>query len=345
MITNSTAPVAEATPSDTHGLVHVSTVLGHRGEYQELFAGIFGLAPSAGRVTFRNLPTLCAAPRLLFATLDDDLRGFVLTALLRSCLGRRTAGVFLRPQSCLGGGLRTTAKRLIFRALRRLPGAATVSIIPFAFLPGSERVATHGIHDPQLWDDLDRADPPDPETLAAIRQLAAGRPVLAFLGRVSPIKGFAQLAAVVDARPDLLQTYAVLVAGVVDPACHDAATRLAAQGAILWDRRLTEAEMAAVYIGAHLIWACYDPGYDQASGIFGRAVQRARMAVIREGAMIGRYAAMLAHPCVPLPADPVEAARRLSEAVAPAAHPAATPPGPTLLRWREQSIETLRAVL
>lgn len=327
------------------GLVHVTTTSGHRGDYQSLFAGVLGLASSVGRVTFRNLPTLCAAPRLLFATLDDDLRGFALMALLRSCLGRRTAGVFLRPQSCLGGGVRTSIKRLIFRALCRLPGVSIISIIPFAFLPGSGRVATHWIHDPQLWDDLDRTDPPCPKTSATIRQLAAGRPVLAFLGRVSLIKGFSQLAAAVDARPDLLLTYAVLVAGVVDTACRDAAASLSAKGATLWDRHLTEAEMAAVYAGSHLIWACYDQGYDQASGIFGRAVQRDRTAVIREGAMIGRYAAILAHPCVPLPADPVEAARRLSEAAAPAAHPAEIPAGPTLLRWREQSIETLRAVL
>ena len=330
----------------TGGIVHVSTTSGHRADYQALFASLFGLAPSVGRVRFRTLPLFGAAKRLLFATLDDDLPGFAMTAMLRSCLGRPTVGVFLRPQSCLGIGPRATVKRLIFRTLRRVPHVSIVSIIPFAFLPGSECVATHWIHDPQLWDDLDRPDQACTKTAAAIRQLAAGRPVLAFLGRVSPIKGFHQLVAAVKARPDLLQTYAILVAGVVDPACRGAAAELSAKGAILWDRHLTEAEMAAVYAEASLIWACYDPGYDQASGIFGRAVQRGRTAVIRDGAMIGRYADLLGHPCLSLPADPVEAARRLTEAARP--HRCETDHTATGLKlhlWRRQNIETIGSLL
>jgi glycosyltransferase involved in cell wall biosynthesis len=322
------------------GIVLIANLSGHRAEYQALFSRVFDLTPLIGVVGLRNLLALLAARRLLFATLDDDVSGFVIVASLRACMGRRTVGVFLRPQSCLGPGARSRIKRVLFGALRHVPCVAIVSIIPFDFLPGSERLATHWIHDPQLWDELDRPTVPDPQTRAAIRALATRRPIIAFLGRASWIKGFSFLVAIVKKKPDLARQYCILVAGVVDDACRDQAKQLDQMGVTIWDRRLEDAEMAAVYAESSIIWACYDASYDQASGIFGRAVQRGRIAVIREGALLERYAVMFEHPCLPLPDDVYEAALRLSRAKTE--H---TPVSRVLNDCQSESVNTLKACL
>ncbi|MEC5292976.1 MULTISPECIES: hypothetical protein [unclassified Aurantimonas] len=280
-----------------------------------MFAGLLGLAPSTGRITPGRARSLIAADRLFFATLDDDIRGFALVALARALLGRRTAGIFLRPQACLEPGAKARLKRMLFGALKATPRITLIAIVPQAFAPAQQAVTDCWMHDPQLWDRIDLPVKPDAATVARIAGFAAGRRVLVFLGRGSRIKGLPQLAALVAARPALAQELAIVVAGQIDGDCASDAERLAAFGAEIWNRRVSEEEMAALYTAANLVWACYDPSYDQASGIFGRSVQLGRPAVIREGAMIARYAALLGHPVVALPQSPPEAADRLARAL------------------------------
>lgn len=324
------------------GLVHVTNVSGHRGEYQDLFGRIFGLSASAGKA---GGAAMIAAKRLFFATLDDDLAGFAKVALLRAIRGRRTLGLYLRPQSCLGGTARARIKRLAMRALCAMPGVSVLSIIPFDFMPGISAVCTDWGHDPQLWDQIDVATSPDPATMAQIDGLAAGRPVLAFLGRASRIKGLPKLAAILAAQPDLAKQIAVVVAGSVDADCKADAAQLVALGATIWDRRISDAELAALYQTADLVWANYDASYDQASGIFGRAVQRGRPVVIREGAMLDRYAKLLGQPCLRLPDDPARAAVKLAEFIRRRDHAVDAQPTKTLQNWRATFIETVRSRL
>lgn len=327
---------------NTPGLVHVTLQSGHRGEYQELFSQMFDLQPSVGPIGGRQM---LMADRLFFATLDDDIPGFARIALRRALRGRRTLGLFLRPQSCLGSGVRMHIKRRLMQVLCAVPGVSVLSIIPATFVPAISTVSTDWGHDPQLWDQIDAPSSPDEAMRASVAQLADGRPVLAFLGRASRIKGLPKLAALLKARPDLTRKIAVVVAGSVDAECKTDAAQLAASGATVWDRRITDAELSALYEAAGLVWANYDASYDQASGIFGRAIQCGRAVVIREGAMLQRYADILNHPCLSLPDDPSVAADLLEQFVA---QPGRTMPEntPATLRlWRTTFSETVRSRL
>jgi len=322
------------------GLVHVTAPSGHRQSYLDLFERLLRLQPSVGGLSRGNLVRLLSADRVLFATIDDDIRLFALVCLLRAVMRRRTVGVFLRPQSCLGKTAKARIKHALFGLLRRCPGVTTLSIIPFELMAGQERVVRGWIHDPQLWDQIDIPDHPDSHTVVDLRALAGERPVLAFLGTVTQIKGIGFLAEILALRPDLAQQYCIIIGGEVAEACRSDVKQLVDLGATVWDRRLTDAEMSAVYEAASLVWACYDPSYDQASGIFGRAVQRGRMAVIREGALLGRYAEILGHPYIALPYDPHAAAERLTSIqIVP------VPKSPALAGWRAQSIAAIRSAL
>lgn len=342
MITNSTTPDQQETSPAAQGLVHVSAMSGHRREYQELFARIFDLSPSVGSVGGHKL---IEAKRLFFATLDDDILGFAIVALRRAMRRRRTVGLFLRPQSCLGTAPRAWAKRLVMRALCALPGVSVLSIIPFDFLPGIASVCTDWGHDPQLWDQLDAPTEVSAATLTEIACLAQGRPILAFLGRASRIKGLPKLVALLTAQPDLLSQISVILAGSVDTECQVDAARLMALGATVWDRRISDAELSALYQAADLVWANYDASYDQASGIFGRAVQWGRPVVVREGAMIGCYADALNHPCLRLSNNPVQAAQQLSQFIGKLNIPKDLAPSETLQQWRAEFIAVVRGIL
>ena len=322
------------------GIVHVTAPSGHRQSYLDLFERLLRLQPTVGGMSYSNLVRLLCADRVLFATLDDDIRLFALVSLLRAVIGRRTVGLFLRPQSCLGDTAKARVKRGLFGLLKRFGGITTLSIIPFGLMAGQERVTRGWMHDPQLWDQLDIPDHPDTQTVIRLRTIAQGRPILAFLGMVSHIKGISFLAEILAVRPDLARQYCIVIGGEVDETRRPEVERLAHLGATVWDRRLTDAEMSAVYEAASIVWACYDRSYDQASGIFGRAVQRRRMVVVREGAMIGRYAETLGHPHLALPYDPLAAAERLATVqIVPVSDSTA------LIDWRVQSIAAIRSAL
>jgi hypothetical protein len=324
--------------------VHLTAYAGHQQAYADLFGPMFDLTPSTGKIGPKLWFQLCRAKRAFFPTLDDDVPGFLAVSLMRSLIGRRTAGLFLHPNSCLERGMRAKVKYLLFFVLCRIPGVSVISILPFDSMPGMDRVATHCVHDPQLWDQVDNPPPVDPEVKARILALANGRPILAYLGWATEQKGFPFLARVVAARPSLVDDMLIIAAGKIHQHCQDAAAGLAAAGAVIWDRFVTDAEMAALYDVSTLVWVCYAPGYDQASGIFGRAIQAGRQPVIRDTATtIGNYVRELGVNAVALPQIPERAAELL--VLAGGRTVAQNTPAQTLRQWKSHFIHTVEQAL
>lgn len=273
-------------------LVHMRSHGGHRQEYQELFAALFGLSLSTGRVGPTNLCRLVAARAILFGTIDDDYAGFFLTALLRALLGRRTVGLFLRPHVCLQSkALRNRVKKAAFTFLKRVRPVSVFTIVPFSIAPEFAQVADDGLVDPQLWD---LATAPtnaiDAKFSAQIAAAAGGRHILAFVGTASAIKGIGLLRDLIADPSWPSDEIFVVAAGRFPDGNGASADEFTALGALALPRVISDAELRALYAGADLIWASYRPDYDQASGIFGRAVQTGRTPVLRAGSLIARFA-------------------------------------------------------
>jgi hypothetical protein len=310
------------------GLVHIMSYSGHRPEYLALFVAELDLDPIVGRISWQSLKSFVKAERMLFATIDDDLAGYFVVALLRAMRRRETVGLWLRPHSCFQLGWKSRVKRGAFRVLRRFSDVTTLSIIPTELVPAQASVVSGWVHDPQLWDLQGARDEFDTLMQSELLEIAKGRRILAFL------------AAMIEARPELLERFCVVVAGTVTDPCRFEAERLQGMGVKLLPYRISNAEMAAIYESADLVWACYDPSYDQASGIFGHAVQRGRIAVIREGAMLEAYASMIGHPVLALPYHAADAADRLLKAPIEPVRPAIGIP-----ELRLQSMKAIREAL
>ena len=260
---------------------------GHRVSYQSLFLKLLDGTPSTGpirRACFRNL---LRAKKVFFVTIDDDYVGFIAVAVIRSLLGRKTAGLFLRNMQCFRRDRPVVypLKRLAFRLICRLPGLRLLSIIPHDLYPELREVTHDWIHDPQMWDLWVDGPPvlPDTALKRRVEQVRNRRPVLIYVGGANKRKGYDELCSMTLREPG---RWLVVSAGKVAPECVKYADELRQLGMIVEDRYMRDDEIESLYGIADYAWCRYSPGYDLASGVFGRAIQTGVQPIIREGSVI-----------------------------------------------------------
>lgn len=272
--------------------VYVQRSDGHRPSYQMILSQALDVEPVSGRLGPHRFARLLGARRLIFSTIDDNYFVFLLVSLGRAILGRRTVGIFLRPAQCwTGTRYYHRWKRWVFAALRRIRSIAVLTIVPFPVRPEYALVARDWVHDPQMWDVSAREGGVGDTPLArSLRDAAQGRRILCFVGGVSAIKGIDFLADVAGVDPGFADRCLVAVMGKSDAESSLALKRLAAAGAKIVDRHLSDPELESLYSTADMIWACYRPDYDQASGVFGRAFQSGKLSLVRSGSVIEQYA-------------------------------------------------------
>jgi hypothetical protein len=227
-------------------------------------------------------------------------------------MGRATIGLFFRPGDCfIEGSIKATIRRLLFSFVSRLPHVHILSILPPEVFPRLHEVATDWIYDPQLWDLEylnDVSAEPGPKIVDQLATASRGRRFLIALGAQNKIKGFDYLVDVWCASPRLREEYIFVVAGKLAAASAAQAKRFVDLGGILINERITNGELLYLYQKADIIWSCYAEGYDQSSGIHGRAVQLGIPVVVRNDSCIDRLGKLLAYPSLGLPGDAAGAA-------------------------------------
>lgn len=264
-------------------LVFDATSNGHRENYVHEFARLLGGVPLIG-CPLQYLASLLTARRLLLPTFETMPRGYVLLALVRTLLIRRTVLFILRPQ--VGSG--QWVKLLTHRLLAAMPGVRLATIFqipPESHLYGRSTL----ILDLEYWDRAGRP-PPAPTPLSdMVHAVAAGRRIVIALGWFSGDKGGDMLIDLAE-REDLTKHFLLVVAGNVLP---DVETRLDAaprHGLFVEKRQLSDAELLSLYAVADLVWCCYAPQRDISSGIFGRSLQFGVPAIVREGSLLQQQA-------------------------------------------------------
>lgn len=295
--------------SEPERLVYVKALTGHKPSYLNLLSGMFSLTPSSGAMNVRLFMRFVRAEKILFATLDEHMFSFAAIAVLRSMMGRPTAALFLRAQKCFDPTrLKYKIKALAFRGLRRVPKLMVATITPFRFAPEYAKVAHAGVHDPQLWDFWEdgRVHQPVGTNLSEeIVKQANGRNICIALGQMGASKGADFLASLLKQNPEFGQRTLVVWAGMVPDVAIPVAESLQANGSIVIARFISDAELESLYGIATLIWACYAPSYDQASGVFGRALQLGVPVIVREGSLVAEIAATTGIACISTPYNDV----------------------------------------
>lgn len=273
---------------------------GHRREYVDLFSAVFRGAGWGIRVVRRVRHSLCSRAPVLFLMIEEHTLRFVLTSALRSLSGRRTAGLLFRSSECARPrGLRLLLKHLTLRALRRFPHVTIISILPLQLDRATRFVVNEWIYDPQLWDLRYLPDRhPEPWLCRTVEAAAGMRSIIVALGAQTREKGFCRLAELWTSSNSMRDEFLLVIGGAVSPDATAMADRIRDLGGIVIDRHLTDSELYTLYEAADLVWACYAPEYDQASGILGRAIQRGKPAIVRRGSKVAELAKTLGHPTI-----------------------------------------------
>lgn len=249
-----------------------------------------------------------------FAMLDDNVFSFVASVAKNIFLGRRTVGLFFRSGECFKTGAKYRLKRLIFQFLKYAPRTVVLTILPFWIEPRFEQIADGWIYDPQLWDlDYLSTLPGDShqEMVETISATANGRKIIIALGAQNRIKGFAEFANIWLSSETLRSQFLFVGAGKVSDECIPSADVFAKTGGVLFDFVISDHQLLALYEVSDAVWTCYAPDYDQSSGIFGRAFQKGKPALVRAGSRIATLASGLGHPILGLPFDEPDTAAEM----------------------------------
>jgi hypothetical protein len=281
---------------------------GHRREYIALFRRMAEGGGVACEIRSLRLTDIFNYSPIFSPMLEEHTVGFLVIAALRALWGRRSCALMFRPgEAAHATSPRHLIKKILLKAVRPLPTITIATIMPFELDPAFSGIAREWIHDPQLWDlGAETSSGATPLGLALQAQ-AAGRRVVVALGAQNPDKGFDFFGRVWSERSELRRSFLFVAAGKVAAASRDAADRFASEGGMLVDRFISDEELRDLYREADLVWACYAPAYDQASGIFGRSVQMGRPVVVRQGAYMERQAEVLRHPAAAVAWDNVDA--------------------------------------
>lgn len=268
---------------------------GHRGQYNAMLCALFDArhAPFGPAVLVDPRPVL--TPQIEHAPVR-----FFTTCLIRACLGRRTVGLLLRPlPSLYGASPRLRLKRAGLRLLRRLSKAQVLTIVPFEIDTDLSSIAHGWIHDLQNWD-FGRGTNQDEVAgqclTADLETRAAGRKICCAIGGQSREKGFDRFCAMWNSKPELRNRFLFAYGGKVTADCAAEAESFARSGGCAFDRFISDGELRGLFQAADLVWCAYDPGYDQASGILGRAMQHGVPVVVRSGSVVEKLCRLAAHP-------------------------------------------------
>lgn len=278
--------------------MHVFNVGGHRSSYQTFLASQLRLTPVVGQIDWTLAARFFGARQLLLATIGPTTSArAILVAVARACFGKRTVAI------CMGRDWyeQPTKPRLsalvfgLFRFLDARDKLKVFVIIPHELMPEAAATTSGSVLDLCLWDQLD-ADTDQRETSLsnAAKDLAAGRPIVVYLGKASRRKGYGELVALAER----VRGRALIVsAGVVAPECEQDAVALRESGMMVEDRRVSEGELTSLYGVADYVWCHYaESSNELSSGIFGRALQFGKSVVVRPGSYLDRLANYLEYP-------------------------------------------------
>lgn len=309
MVNDDTALTEPNDTASVNAAVHLISFSadGHRSAYNDVLAHLL-------RRQNVDLSAHHERSRVAFyPMLDDNIPVFLRSCLQNALSGRRTVGLFFRPGECFRRDrVKYRLKNLLFRVLKRMPTIRILTIMPFHVDPRFALVANDWIHDPQLWDmDLLPAAETQDALSATVRAAANGRQVVVALGGQNRLKGFDRLATLWQSDLRLRQRYLFVAAGKVAAECAGDAQAFVDAGGLLLDRFISDEELLALYTASDVVWSCYAPHYNQASGIFGRAFQMGKPAIVREGSYIAAMAKHLDHPVIAIAQDNATAANEL----------------------------------
>ena len=294
--------------------------LGHRADYLMLFAVILRRAGYHSFSESNPVKALLHRGPVIVMMMEEYRWATFVIGLIRALTFRRTVALFfLVRETLLGTKLRYRVKRTLLRVMRSQSLVSTFTIVPHSVLrqavPGGKvdvaRLAHGWIDDPQLWD-LDFLPQRTVSTPLSERAIkAAGtRRILMVAGGLDRRKGLERIARLAGDQ-NFADKILLVIAGKVAESDSDLSAILARSDCIFEDRFISNEELNSLYTVSDLVWCAYSPDFDQASGIFGRAVQTGVTPIVRKGSIVEIYARSMNVPVLSIDWEDTEVERTI----------------------------------
>jgi hypothetical protein len=289
--------------------VYERSMQGHRGDYLTVLQNIFSVKLIDG-ISSRNLITMLLCKRLLFPTCDDNFGIYSIVSVLRSAIGKKTVGIVMRSDTIVEKkALGDLVKYFLLKILRQFVMVKSLSILPFEKSKPVSAICHGWIYDIQLWDLPFISRNQEPQQIGKdvyeANKKTKEKTVIVSLGEQFFYKGITFLLSLAQHCKLNDSTLVWVIAGDCTALGTEIVDALVGAGCIVINRRISNQELFYLYDAADFVWACYEPSYDQSSGIFSRAIQLGKRVIVRANSRIHRMC--LSHftlvECVPLPYD------------------------------------------
>ncbi|AGH43159.1 hypothetical protein [Paraglaciecola psychrophila] len=257
---------------------------GHRTEYikftasqlngarVKLFAGLFSRKP------------------LLFLMVEECFFIYWLISVVRSIFKLKTVGLVFRAKECtVSNTFKHKLKRFFLKNIKKNQNATSLSIIPFFVCPAIENICDDWIYDFQFCDidflytltDLVQVK----LFVNELNSLANGRKIICAIGKQDESKGFDQFITNYINSESLQKDFSFISGGKISGISDSLITKFEDVGGIIFNKKITDSELVALYEASDFIWACYSPLYDQSSGILGRGLQFNKTVIVRKNSV------------------------------------------------------------
>ena len=272
---------------------------GHRVEYLTVLK--HALASQHFEVVYCD--SLLTRP-LLIPMIESEKFRFLFAAFANIFISAPVTGLLFRTRTLVQpiSFLHRLKKQLLLQVMK-IPRVTVLTIMPHLVDQSLALISHDWIYDPQLWDldilPLVSTNTP-PQLLKQLKTLASGRRIVVALGSQSRIKATDRFLELWLRKPAIRQKFLFVIAGSIDADFTDLVKDFQATGGFVINRHINPMELLFMYKHADVIWSCYAKHYDQASGIFGRAVQCCVPALVRQGSYLEALAQHLSHPVLSL---------------------------------------------
>lgn len=295
--------------------VYTSSLHGHRKSYLDFVLKNF----SSKKIEKRELFT--SSDTVLFLMIEDSFPFYFAACLWRGLIGKKTSGLLFRPQPVVEAhSLRLKLKKWLLLVLKKIPNVKTILIIPDSLHSGFPGISDGWIYDFQFWDiqqsdyqlflDLKNGKYINP-LFARIKNGRNNRRVLCAIGRQNRIKGFDVFVNAYIDNEDIREKFLFVYGGKVIEH-EELAVIFDRIGGVSENAYISTDDIIALYSSCDLVWALYAEDYDQASGIFGRAVQFGIPVVVRKNSLIHKICELEGISHVTMSKDHVGDLARLS---------------------------------
>lgn len=265
-------------------IIHRSSEHGHRPSYERYFSTF-----AAASVENKYWKLLFTRKTVFFPMIEDAGVYFYLVVLLRIFFRADTVGVLMQPLRTLEGiSLRVKAKRNLLEWFKSTRHLTVLTLLSHRVYPELSLISDDWIHDPQLVEKAEvQVDKDGAQRLLDTETVVRSKnnPLLISIGWITELKGSNFLSKILTENRDSINA---VIAG--EKICNNLKkTTQRFNNVSLVERYLSDGEVEFLFSQAKFVWACYSEEYDQASGLFSKAVQCGAIPVVRKNSYLEHF--------------------------------------------------------